>query len=120
MARTRRPVPPPSSQRLEQRRGVAQPRGLRLCQRQRGLVVSLFGVEQRQPVHIAPSELPADQFHRDAAGSLQFHCRGQHVEGQGSGLGLAIVRDIVALHGATVTLTRSASGGACVTIRFSG
>ncbi|HEX7866761.1 MAG TPA: sensor histidine kinase N-terminal domain-containing protein [Variovorax sp.] len=46
--------------------------------------------------------------------------RGQHVEGQGSGLGLAIVRDIVALHGATVTLTRSASGGACVTIRFSG
>ena len=46
--------------------------------------------------------------------------RGRHVEGQGSGLGLAIVRDIVALHGATVTLGRSASGGACVTIRFSG
>jgi two-component system sensor histidine kinase TctE len=49
--------------------------------------------------------------------------RGQHADGQGSnqgsGLGLAIVRDIVALHGATVALSRSASGGACVTIRFS-
>ncbi|MBN8751632.1 MULTISPECIES: sensor histidine kinase [Variovorax] len=44
--------------------------------------------------------------------------RGQHVAGEGSGLGLAIVRDIAALHGATVTLSQGALGGACVTIRF--
>lgn len=37
---------------------------------------------------------------------------------EGSGLGLAIVRDIVALHGATVELTDSPLGGAGVRIRF--
>ena len=40
------------------------------------------------------------------------------IEGEGSGLGLAIVRDIVAIHGATVALAPSASGGTCVTIGF--
>jgi len=44
--------------------------------------------------------------------------RGQHVEGEGSGLGLAIVRDIAEIHDATVVLSRSASGGTCVTIHF--
>lgn len=79
----------------------------------------LIGFETAPPaIHVSdtgpgvPDELRDTVFDR--------FVRGRHVEGQGSGLGLAIVRDIVALHGATVTLGRSASGGACVTIRFSG
>jgi len=36
----------------------------------------------------------------------------------GSGLGLAIVRDLAELHGGTVTLDRSALGGACVRLRL--
>jgi two-component system sensor histidine kinase TctE len=44
--------------------------------------------------------------------------RGLGAKGDGSGLGLAIVREIATLHGATVAMTESAAGGACVTIRF--
>lgn len=45
--------------------------------------------------------------------------RGRVATGDGSGLGLAIVRDIAALHGASVTLTDSAWGGTRATIAFS-
>ncbi|HEY1394457.1 MAG TPA: sensor histidine kinase N-terminal domain-containing protein, partial [Methylibium sp.] len=45
--------------------------------------------------------------------------RGRLATGDGSGLGLAIVRDIAALHGASVSLERSAQlGGASVVLRF--
>lgn len=44
--------------------------------------------------------------------------RGREATGDGSGLGLAIVRDIAALHDATVSLDSSALGGARVTMRF--
>ena len=38
--------------------------------------------------------------------------------GTGTGLGLAIVKEIAALHSATVHLTRSVSGGASFSILF--
>ncbi|HEY6353729.1 MAG TPA: sensor histidine kinase N-terminal domain-containing protein [Burkholderiaceae bacterium] len=44
--------------------------------------------------------------------------RGPRAEGTGSGLGMAIVREIAALHGATVRLGESASGGLRVEIVF--
>ena len=44
--------------------------------------------------------------------------RGSQATGEGSGLGLAIVRDIAALHGATVALEPSALGGASAVLRF--
>lgn len=45
--------------------------------------------------------------------------RGRLAIGDGSGLGLAIVRDIAALHGASVALSDSAWGGTRATISFS-
>jgi len=42
----------------------------------------------------------------------------QQVNGAGAGLGLTIVRDIVALHGACITLDDSAHGGLKVRVRF--
>jgi two-component system sensor histidine kinase TctE len=44
--------------------------------------------------------------------------RGRTAEGEGSGLGLSIVRDIAALHDATVTLDTGPLGGTRVTLRF--
>lgn len=44
--------------------------------------------------------------------------RGRQATGEGSGLGLAIVRDIAALHDATVSLERSVLGGASVKLCF--
>ena len=44
--------------------------------------------------------------------------RGRLAADEGSGLGLAIVRDIAALHGATVSLIDSAWGGISVTVAF--
>jgi two-component system sensor histidine kinase TctE len=58
---------------------------------------------------IAPDE-------RDAV--FQRSVRGRAAEGEGSGLGLTIVRDIAALHNATVTIDAGALGGATVTLRF--
>jgi two-component system sensor histidine kinase TctE len=51
---------------------------------------------------------------------FQRFVRGRAAPGDGSGLGLAIVRDIAALHGATVALADSPLGGTCVRLRFSG
>ena len=42
----------------------------------------------------------------------------QQVNGSGAGLGLTIVRDIVALHGACITLDNSIHGGLKVRVRF--
>lgn len=44
--------------------------------------------------------------------------RGRASPGEGSGLGLAIVRQIADAHRASVALTDTSQGGACVTIRF--
>jgi len=49
---------------------------------------------------------------------LERFVRGRLAVGDGSGLGLSIVRDICTLHGASVTLSDSDWGGACVTIAF--
>ena len=46
--------------------------------------------------------------------------RGRGALGEGSGLGLAIVREIAALHGATVTLKTSKFGGLEVILSFPG
>ena len=44
--------------------------------------------------------------------------RGRQAPGGGSGLGLAIVRQIVALHGGSIALDKSPSGGLLVSARF--
>jgi two-component system OmpR family sensor kinase len=44
--------------------------------------------------------------------------RGQQAPGGGSGLGLAIVRQIVTLHGGSIALDKSPSGGLLVSARF--
>ena len=58
--------------------------------------------------------IPEDE--REAV--LERFVRGRDATGDGSGLGLAIVRDIVAMHGATVALSDSAWGGLAITLRF--
>jgi two-component system OmpR family sensor kinase len=44
--------------------------------------------------------------------------RGRQAPGGGSGLGLAIVRQVVTLHGGSITLGKSPSGGLLVSARF--
>ena len=44
--------------------------------------------------------------------------RGREASGEGSGLGLAIARDIAALHGAELTVSRAAIGGASFQLVF--
>ncbi|MDY0746829.1 sensor histidine kinase [Paucibacter sp. R3-3] len=53
-----------------------------------------------------------DRFSRGSAGGAE--------PTEGSGLGLAIVREIAALHGASVQFERGSLGGACFVIQFGG
>jgi two-component system sensor histidine kinase TctE len=58
--------------------------------------------------------IPADE--REAV--FQRLVRGRSAQGEGHGLGLTIVRDIAALHGATVSIGDGAGGGSTVSLRF--
>jgi len=76
--------------------------------------VRLLADPLRVEVHDSGPGIPAQE--RELV--FERFVRGQGANADGSGLGLAIVRDIAALHGATVTLGDSPLGGLCVTLRF--
>lgn len=59
-------APPPATERLEQRGGVAQARRLRLHSRDDCLLIGLLGGENREAVGIARIELRLGRLQRDS------------------------------------------------------